>query len=145
MTTMTTETRAFLEGLKDSPREIWNELLDAFAQYLVEQYGSEDETANWQMVKDEYESQAEQLVTMIDSVNTDILDITGLDAPTARQLALTLCKWNGGGSVYQWKGKKRYLNRRIRKIDLSNSFIQSLAGYDDLVQEGLGLCGDARG
>jgi hypothetical protein len=134
MTPMSLETRAFLEGLKDSPREIWDELLDAFAQYLIETYGSEDETANWQMVKDEYNAQAELFVKMIDSVNVDILDVTGLDAPTAKELSRRLRRWNGKGRVYTRRNGNRYLSRRIRKIDLANPFIQSLAGYDDLLQ-----------
>ena len=78
-------TQAFLEALMILPRETWNEYIDQFAEYIAKEFSAEYED-----IKAEYNKQAEKIIMMVDSVDVDILDVTGLEPQQARQLALNL-------------------------------------------------------
>jgi len=133
---MALESRSFLQSLITLPKEQWGMLIDSFALYLQSEYAhlaQDDDT--WQLVKDEYETQAQTLYRFIDTNACDILDVTGLDTDMARILALKLCQWNGPGNVYHWRGSKRFVNRRITRINLEDMYIQMLPNYDDLERE----------
>lgn len=68
----------------------------------------------------------------IETVDVDVLDLTGLEPGLARELALKLARWNGGGKVYARRGGRRYLSRTVRRIDLNDPTVQALPNYDDL-------------
>jgi hypothetical protein len=75
----------------------------------------------------------ESTSAIIDTAECDILDITDLAPSLARALALKLVKWNNGGKVYERRNGRRYINRRIKTIDLNDAAVQALPNYGDLV------------
>lgn len=75
----------------------------------------------------------ERSVAMVETAEVDVLDLTGLEPTLARELALKLARWNGGGKVYNRRNGTRYLNRTVRRIDLNDPTVQSLPNYEDLV------------
>jgi hypothetical protein len=75
----------------------------------------------------------EPIPAVIDTAECDILDITDLEPSLARALALKLVRWNKGGKVYERRNGRRYINRRIKTIDLNDATVQALPNYSDLV------------
>lgn len=68
----------------------------------------------------------------IETAEVDVLDLTGLEPELARELALKLARWNGGGKVYSRRNGRRYLHGDVRRIDLNDPTVQSLPNYEDL-------------
>ena len=75
----------------------------------------------------------ENTPAIIDTGDVDILDVTDLEPSMARALALKLVKWNKGGKVYERRNGRRYINRRVKAIDLNDATVQALPNYSDLV------------
>jgi hypothetical protein len=75
----------------------------------------------------------ESTPAIIDTAECDILDVTDLEPSLARALALKLVRWNNGGKVYERRNGRRYINRRIKTIDLNDATVQALPNYSDLV------------
>ncbi len=128
MISLSDVTQAFLQSLMTLPRDTWDKYIDEFAVYLQEEFGHEEGD-----IKAEYEKQVEKLIMMVDSAEVDFLDVTGLSGDEARELSWRLRRWNGKGRVFTRRNGKRYLHKRIRKIDLANSFVRNLGCYDDLM------------
>lgn len=110
-------------------------LVDAFvpADMLERQVEAELEQAAYEeceRISDYYHP--ERTVAMIETAEVDVLDLTGLEPELARAFALKLARWNGGGKVYNYRGGRRYLNGRIRAIDLDDETVRSLPNYEDL-------------
>jgi len=77
---------------------------------------------------------AEIVPSFVETADVDVLDLTDLEATHARELALKLARWNGGGGkVYTRRGGRRYLNRGVRRIDLNDPTVQVLPNYSDLL------------
>lgn len=75
----------------------------------------------------------ETVPAFIESAEVDVLDLTGLEPTQARELALKLSRWNGGGRVYSRRNGRRYLDRKVRRIDLNDPTVRALPNYDDLL------------
>ena len=92
------------------------------------------------MLRAEFEAaEAEPAHRFVATVEVDRADVTGLDAPEARELALRLAAWNGPGPVYKRRHGRRYLHPRIFRVDLNDPLISGLpfaADLEQLVGEG---------
>lgn len=134
---MSEEVQAFLEWLQLQPRIHWTMYIDAYALYLRNEYGelAEIEAIEWASVADEYKTEQGKVrrYRFVDSVNTDVLDVTGLELEASQELSRTLRYWNGPGPVYRKRYGRRYLDRRIQWIDLEHPTIKALSGYEDLL------------
>lgn len=84
-------------------------------------------------MRDSYQ-EGPQPPAFIDTHEIDTMDITGLEAADARELALHLKRWNPRVSkVYKRRAGRRFIHPDVRRVDLNNKLIKSLPFYEDLL------------
>lgn len=120
------ECNCFLEWLQDVDRELWAQMIEDFTVHLQIEY---PELFDYEPVS----GQQDHEKIMVQDVNIDLLDITGLETNQARSLALLLAKWNGRGPVYAWHNGKRYLNKRIKTLQINHKLLIDL-GINDILE-----------
>lgn len=130
-TTVTPEPLDGLTHLPDAVRAYAAEHGDAELLDLIEAFVPSAETMAEEHLGDYYNP--ETTPAFVETVDVDVLDLTGLEPGLARELALKLARWNGGGRVYSRRAGRRYLNRTVRRIDLNDPTVRALPNYDDLL------------
>lgn len=85
-------------------------------------------------MSDAYAELEGDLPAFIDTREVDSIDITGLEATEARELALHLKRWNPNSrKVYSWRKGKRYLHPSVTILDLNHPFIKGMSFREDLL------------